>query len=708
MSDEWKVPGTEPEENQQTVVEETETAEVTDGKENEEAAAEETAETTESTEQDVTPEQAEVTETAEEVRPDADAQAGETGEVKTRYPWEAVLGKEERKEADQEQVEQSAPETPVQPQEQAAPQSDAQTTDPQAAGSYHWVNPEYQKRQNGTDGEERTSQNTYENQNYREDVSGTADTQNRTETTANEPNNGGWGQPVGGNQTTKETESNHSSGQATGGYQNGNWGCAGNGQNSQNTQNGGAYQNGNSWTSREQSTQNGPVTGQRKYGNYTYYQPQQDPNQPQDHRKPGGTGKKVLVTLGLAVLFGVVAGGIIIGSSMIVHKEIKNEQKTEYQLPTTELPQQENADGDSNSAAGSGSDATEEVSAGTTGEYTVAQVAKSCMPSVVSITNASVKTVQDFFGGVQQYPSESSGSGIIVGQNDSEILVATNNHVVADADTITVAFDDDAVYEAQVKGTDSDNDLAVVAVKISDMSEDTLKSIKVVSIGNSDELEIGEQVVAIGNALGYGQSVTSGWISAVDREVTDEDGKTTGKLIQTDAAINPGNSGGALLNMQGELIGINSAKAAATEVEGMGYAIPVSVAQPILDELMNRETRYKTDEEHAGYIGVICLNVDSTSAQTYGIPLGAFVDSVEEGGPAQTAGIQKGDVIVKFDGMTVSGSSDLVGKLEYYQAGETVDVVISRAQNGEYQEQTVSVTLGKKSEMKQADPQQGK
>ena len=708
MSDEWKVPGTEPEENQQTVVEETETAEVTDGKENEEAAAEEIAETTESTEQDVTPEQAEVTETAEEVRPDADTQAGETGEVKTRYPWEAVLGKEERKEADQEQVEQSAPETPVQPQEQAAPQSDAQTTDPQAAGSYNWVNPEYQKRQNGTDGEERTSQNTYENQNYREDVSGTADAQNRTETTANEPNNGGWGQPVGGNQTTKETESNHSSGQATGGYQNGNWGCAGNGQNSQNTQNGGAYQNGNSWTSREQSTQNGPVTGQRKYGNYTYYQPQQDPNQPQDHRKPGGTGKKVLVTLGLAVLFGVVAGGIIIGSSMIVHKEIKNEQKTEYQLPTTELPQQENADGDSNSAAGSGSDATEEVSAGTTGEYTVAQVAKSCMPSVVSITNASVKTVQDFFGGVQQYPSESSGSGIIVGQNDSEILVATNNHVVADADTITVAFDDDAVYEAQVKGTDSDNDLAVVAVKISDMSEDTLKSIKVVSIGNSDELEIGEQVVAIGNALGYGQSVTSGWISAVDREVTDEDGKTTGKLIQTDAAINPGNSGGALLNMQGELIGINSAKAAATEVEGMGYAIPVSVAQPILDELMNRETRYKTDEEHAGYIGVTCLNVDSTSAQTYGIPLGAFVDSVEEGGPAQTAGIQKGDVIVKFDGMTVSGSSDLVGKLEYYQAGETVDVVISRAQNGEYQEQTVSVTLGKKSEMKQADPQQGK
>ena len=646
MNDEWKMPGTEQEENQQPVGEESEVTEATAVKEPEAGeTAEAMPEATESQEPEVW-ERVEVTETTEEAATNGDGQVAKTEEEKPRYPWEAVLGTEEKKEQPADVTD-----TPVQPQEQPVQQSGAQPENSREAASYHWVNPDYQKRQNGADGGERASQNTYENQNYREDVSGTADTQNYTETAAESRDNGGWGQPVGGNHTTKEMEDSSSSGQTTGGYQNGNWGCAGNSQNNQNTQNGGAYQSGNSWTSREQSTQNGPVTGQRKYGNYTYYQPQQDPNQPQDHRKPGGTGKKVIVTLGLAVLFGVVAGGIIIGSSMIVHKEIKNEQKTEYQLPTT---------------------------------------------------------VQDFFGGVQQYPSESSGSGIIVGQNDSEILVATNNHVVADADTITVAFDDDAVYEAQVKGTDSDNDLAVVAVKISDMSEDTLKSIKVVSIGNSDELEIGEQVVAIGNALGYGQSVTSGWISAVDREVTDEEGKTTGKLIQTDAAINPGNSGGALLNMQGELIGINSAKAAATEVEGMGYAIPVSVAQPILDELMNRETRYKADEDHAGYIGVTCLNVDSTSAQTYGIPLGAFVDSVEEGGPAQTAGIQKGDVIVKFDGMTVSGSSDLVGKLEYYQAGETVEVVISRAQNGEYQEQTVSVTLGKKSEMKQADPQQGK
>lgn len=646
MSDEWKVPEGEPEKEQEPV--ETEkNVEVADSQDADK-------DSTPVTEENQTP----VNEKEE----------------KTRYPWEAVLGKEE-------QTQEAKPEPKPEP-EQAEEQKNTDS-------SYHWVNPEYQKRQNGAEGEERASQNTYENQNYREDVGQTAGNQNTGYGSQSQQNsNTGWGQPVNGNRNTE-----------AGGYQNGNWGCGTDQQAGQNAQNG-SYQSGGSWNTQERKEQNGPVTGQRKYGNYTYYQQPQDTKQPTDHRKSGGMGKKVLVTAGLAVLFGVIAGGIIIGANfMVAGKTQTDQQKTEIQLPSTELPAQ---------SAGADSGDTEAVSAGTTGEYTVAQVAKSCMPSVVSITNASVKNVQDFFGGVQEYPIESSGSGIIVGQSDSEILIATNNHVVADANTITVAFSDDEVYEAQIKGTDSDNDLAVIAVKIADMSEDTLNSIKVVSIGNSDELEIGEQVVAIGNALGYGQSVTSGWVSAVNREMTDEDGKTTGKLIQTDAAINPGNSGGALLNMQGELIGINSAKAAATEVEGMGYAIPVSVAQPILDELMNRETRYKVDEDHAGYIGVTCLNVDSTSAQTYGIPLGAFVDSVEEGGPAQTAGIQKGDVIVKFDGMSVSGSSDLVGKLEYYQAGETVEVVISRAQNGEYQEQTVSVTLGKRSEMKQTDPQANK
>ena len=333
MNDEWKMPGTEQEENQQPVGEESEVTEATAVKEPEAGeTAEAMPEATESQEPEVS-ERVEVTETTEEAATNGDGQVAKTEEEKPRYPWEAVLGKEQKKEQPADVTD-----TPVQPQEQPVQQSGAQPENSREAASYHWVNPDYQKRQNGADGGERATQNTYENQNYREDVSGTADTQNYTETAAESQDNGGWGQPVGGNHTTKEMEDSSSSGQTTGGYQNGNWGCAGNSQNNQNTQNGGAYQSGNSWTSREQSTQNGPVTGQRKYGNYTYYQPQQDPNQPQDHRKPGGTGKKVIVTLGLAVLFGVVVGGIIIGSSMIVHKEIKNEQKTEYQLPTTELP----------------------------------------------------------------------------------------------------------------------------------------------------------------------------------------------------------------------------------------------------------------------------------------------------------------------------------------------------------------------------------
>ena len=428
--------------------------------------------------------------------------------------------------------------------------------------------------------------------------------------------------------------------------------------------------------------------------------------------------KKGLTLSLCAVLAGGLAAGSFEGMNRLtgwnegttVQAASNNENKLTYAKSEKKADEENDLKSDA-------SEDTSDSSTKATGSMDVSDIVAETLPSIVSITTKSVQEVQSYYGmyGMYGYAPqqeeqevEGSGSGIIVGKNDDELLIATNYHVVSGADTLSVAFVDGNAVEATVKGFDEEKDLAVVSVSLDDIDSDTMDAISVAKVGSSDDLKVGEQVVAIGNALGYGQSVTSGWISAVDREVTDEEGKTTGKLIQTDAAINPGNSGGALLNMQGELIGINSAKAAATEVEGMGYAIPVSVAQPILDELMNRETRYKADEDHAGYIGVTCLNVDSTSAQTYGIPLGAFVDSVEEGGPAQTAGIQKGDVIVKFDGMTVSGSSDLVGKLEYYQAGETVEVVISRAQNGEYQEQTVSVTLGKKSEMKQADPQQGK
>ena len=443
-----------------------------------------------------------------------------------------------------------------------------------------------------------------------------------------------------------------------------------------------------SWQSQaNQGT--GPATGQRHYGTYQFT-PDKSAKPPKKE-KSHGTGKKFLVTVGLAMVFGIVAGGVMFGVNALGnHLTGQNEPpQTQIQVPFTETPETKLPQ-------------SEAVSASVSDQYTVSEVASICMPSVVSITNASVKTVQDFFGGVQQYPIESTGSGIIVGQNEKELLIATNNHVVEGADTITVAFNDDAVYEAQIKGNAADSDLAVIAVKLEDMSEETLGSIKVVTLGDSDSLQIGEQVVAIGNALGYGQSVTSGWVSAVNREMVDSDGNSTGKLIQTDAAINPGNSGGALLNMRGELIGINSAKAAATEVEGMGYAIPIATAQPILDELMNRETRYKAAEDKAAYIGVTCMSVESEASKMYGIPTGAFVDSVEEGGPAEAAGIKKGDIIVKFDGIAITGSTELVSKLEYYEAGETVDVVISRAENGEYKEQTVSVTLGKRSEMKQS------
>ena len=253
---------------------------------------------------------------------------------------------------------------------------------------------------------------------------------------------------------------------------------------------------------------------------------------------------------------------------------------------------------------------------------------------------------------------------------------------------------EDAV-SAKIKGTDESNDLAVVAVQKSDIPEDTLSQIKIAQLGNSDDLQVGEQVVAIGNALGYGQSVTSGWISALNRNISTDDG-TSSDLIQTDAAINPGNSGGALLNMQGEVIGINSAKYADSAVEGMGYAIPISKAQPILEELMNRQTRDKVESENAAYLGVVTADLSTEAIQMYDMPEGAFVIRVEKNSAAGKAGIQKGDIIVSFDGQTVSGKDDLESKLAYYASGETVDVVVSRADNGEYVQKTISVTLGSK------------
>ena len=325
----------------------------------------------------------------------------------------------------------------------------------------------------------------------------------------------------------------------------------------------------------------------------------------------------------------------------------------------------------------------------------VSDIASATMPSIVSITNKSVQEVQNYFdmfgmgGQMQEQEVESAGSGIIVGQNDTELLIVTNNHVVENADTLSVAFVDNEVYEAAIKGTDADNDLAVVAVKLEEISDDTMSEIKAIQLGDSENLQVGEQVVAIGNALGYGQSVTTGIVSAVDRQLDE----ASCNLIQTDAAINPGNSGGALLNMQGQLVGINSATLASTEVEGMGYAIPVSVAQPIMEDLMSRTTREKVSEDQASSIGIKGVDVDSETAETYGMPQGAYVAEVNEGSAAEKAGLKEGMIITKFDGTSVKSMSDLKAQLAYYAAGETVNLTVSVADNGEYQEKDLQITL---------------
>lgn len=335
----------------------------------------------------------------------------------------------------------------------------------------------------------------------------------------------------------------------------------------------------------------------------------------------------------------------------------------------------------------------------------VADVAENAMPSIVAITNKSVEEVEGWFRGqVFQYESESAGSGIIVGQNDDELLICTNNHVVEDATELTVTFIDEESYPGQVKGTDPSNDLAVVAVNLDDISSDTMDQIKIAQAGDSDDLRVGEQVVAIGNALGYGQSVTTGIVSALDRdiEVSDNYGTVTYEgLIQTDAAINPGNSGGALLNMNGELIGINSAKASSSGVEGMGYAIPTSKAEPILENLMSMKTRDKVDEDEAAYLGITGESVSSEVTELYNIPAGVLVGDVVADGPADEAGLQKGDIITAFDGVTITSMEDLQNRLQYYSGGETVDMTIQTAAGGAYTEKTVSITLGLKSDYMQ-------
>lgn len=449
---------------------------------------------------------------------------------------------------------------------------------------------------------------------------------------------------------------------------------------------------------------------QPRYEHYQFHEEQGTvlkPSGPSGHRRNQNSfQKKAGTTIALAVIFGLVAA-VVFQAANFAADRFLNTGKSSVQIKTTDsVDLQETASDDST--------ADKVLSDSENG--TVAAVAQASMPSVVAITTVSVQEIPSFFGySSRQYKSASTGSGIIVGDNDDELLIATNNHVVDGATTLSVCFIGDDVANAEtetvnagdngdlnvedavsakIKGTDADNDLAVVAVKKSDIPEDTLNQIKIAQIGSSDDLAVGQQVVAIGNALGYGQSVTSGWISALNRTISTDDGTNSTGLIQTDAAINPGNSGGALLNMKGELIGINSAKYADSAVEGMGYAIPISKAKPILEELMNRETREKVDSSKKGYLGVSLANLTTEAIEMYNMPTGAFVRSVEDDSPAQVAGICKGDIIVKFDGQKVSDGDDLLDKLQYYKSGEKIEAVIARATNGEYEENTVELTLG--------------
>lgn len=333
----------------------------------------------------------------------------------------------------------------------------------------------------------------------------------------------------------------------------------------------------------------------------------------------------------------------------------------------------------------------------------VAEVAENVMPAMVSITNTSVQEVMDWFrGGNFQYESKSLGTGVIMGENDEELLIVTNNHVVEGASVLTVSFIDEESVEAVVKGTDAADDLAVVAVKLEDIPEETMSQIRIANVADSEDVRVGEQVVAIGNALGYGQSVTTGIVSALGRTITvaDESGYNDyTDLIQTDAAINHGNSGGALLNMKGEVIGINSVKAGSNGVEGMGYAISTTKAIPIIRDLMNKKTRELVSEDQLPYLGIVGQDVTSNVAQVYGIPEGVYITELSKNGPAQEAGITSGMIITGFDGDKIRSMSDLQDLLPYYAGGETVSITLAvQNDSGEYEEKDFSVTLGLRSD----------
>ena len=440
--------------------------------------------------------------------------------------------------------------------------------------------------------------------------------------------------------------------------------------------------------------QNGYYSGQQHqqyYGNqnqytnpyqqYDYYQGHgQNPNQNgNSHHAPKKNqhAKTTALVTAAALLFGVVSGGTMYGVNRAANTLLpyQSSQVNETIGQTTQIPAANTSTTSSNGVV------IEDVSA----------IVDATLPSVVSITNTQVYQSNTWFGQSQTYEVPSSGSGIIVGQNDSELLIVTNNHVVSDSEGLTVTFADESTADAAIKGTDSEADLAVIAVPLDKVSADTKGKIKAATLGDSDSLKMGQGVIAIGNALGLGQSVTVGHVSALNREIKVDDATKT--VIQTDAAINPGNSGGALLNSKGEVIGINEAKYADTSVEGVGYAIPISKAKDIIDDLMTRTTKIAVSESEQGYLGIQLQNIDESMAKMYGMPQGVYVYKIMEDSAAAGSDLHEKDIITKLDGEKISNYADLAKLLTYYKSGDTVTLTVQSLVNGSYQEREVQLTL---------------
>ena len=470
-----------------------------------------------------------------------------------------------------------------------------------------------------------------------------------------------------------------------------------NSQSVQNQQSGQAFQNQQTQHQDSQAGQQAQTSQSGFQGGFQNHQPSEEHH---EKRRKNGLTRKVAGITAAALLFGTVSGGTMVG----INKIADSFGPASYPLVSSQTAVEDSTTEAQTSASASASGNS--AVAGNAAALDVSAIVKSAMPSVVAINNTMLYQSNNWWGMSQTYEVPSSGSGIIIGQNDEELLIATNNHVVEDSENLSVVFINDTSVNASIKGTDADSDLAVIAVALKDIPEDTLSQISVAKLGDSDALEVGQGVVAIGNALGYGQSVTVGYVSALNREVK-VDNTVTRNLLQTDAAINPGNSGGALLNMKGEVIGINAAKYSSTDVEGIGYAIPISKAQEILSTLMTQRTKNQTVAEgEEGYLGIQGLTVDDSMVKQQDMPAGVFVYGIIDGGAAANSDLRKRDIIVKFDGQSVKSMAALQDLLKYYKAGETVELGVKSLENGEYVDRTVTITLGTKATLGQ-DAQNG-